>query len=66
MYITSKHICFYAYLPKKAVSYLEHQSSVMVINMMRSMRLSSLDISPKVANATQATQGFGSDLRVMF
>jgi hypothetical protein len=63
MYITTKHICFYAYLPRKSVSILPTLKESNLTSFR--MKLSSLDIYPNRVDETPSLIDTGSGLRAM-
>lgn len=65
MYITAKHVCFYAYLPKKGVS-LPSACSFYFSNSRSRMRSPNLAISQRVAGGIPITTDIGSVSRATF
>lgn len=67
MYITARHIAFYAYLPKKAVSNTlssESRGSMLTLSSpLQRTRLQSRAICPSAASETQSTTATGSASR---
>lgn len=69
MYITTNHIAFYAYLPKKAVratTSRKYVTSLGYTNTHNSTRSPSLAISPKAASGIPSSTATGSDSKAMF